>query len=63
MIFTILITLTMLTGAFLIPYFICLVIAGLPLLILELGFGQFMSQGGITCWNLIPGWKGNDSLT
>lgn len=45
-------------GAFLIPYFICLVVAGIPLLMLELALGQFMSQGGITSWNIIPGWKG-----
>ena len=45
-------------GAFLIPYFLCLCIAGLPLLIMELGLGQYMSQGGITAWNIIPGAKG-----
>ncbi|XP_072022160.1 sodium- and chloride-dependent taurine transporter-like [Amphiura filiformis] len=45
-------------GAFLIPYFICLVVGGIPVLLLELGLGQFMSQGGITCWNILPGWRG-----
>ncbi|XP_070564521.1 sodium- and chloride-dependent GABA transporter 2-like [Ptychodera flava] len=45
-------------GAFLIPYFIMLLGAGAPLLILEVGLGQFMSQGGITAWRLCPLFQG-----
>ncbi|XP_072031705.1 sodium- and chloride-dependent GABA transporter 1-like [Amphiura filiformis] len=45
-------------GAFLIPYFICLFVAGIPLLIAELSIGQFMAQGGITCWRLCTIFKG-----
>ena len=46
------------SGAFLIPYFLCLVVGGVPLLILELGIGQMVSQGGISCWGLCPIFKG-----
>ncbi|XP_006821283.1 sodium- and chloride-dependent taurine transporter-like [Saccoglossus kowalevskii] len=45
-------------GAFLIPYFIMLLGAGAPLLILEVGLGQFMSQGGITAWLICPLFQG-----
>ncbi|XP_072045893.1 sodium- and chloride-dependent taurine transporter-like [Amphiura filiformis] len=45
-------------GAFLIPYFICLVVAGIAILILELAIGQYMQSGGITAWNLVPLFKG-----
>ncbi|XP_072026675.1 sodium- and chloride-dependent taurine transporter-like [Amphiura filiformis] len=45
-------------GAFLIPYLICLAVGGIPVLLLELGLGQFTSQGGITCWNILHGWQG-----
>ncbi|XP_077994606.1 sodium- and chloride-dependent GABA transporter 2-like isoform X1 [Glandiceps talaboti] len=45
-------------GAFLIPYFIMLLGAGAPLLILEVGLGQFMSQGGITAWRICPLFQG-----
>ena len=48
----------LIAGAFLVPYFICLVVAGIPLLIAELSMGQFMAQGGITCWKLVPIFKG-----
>ena len=45
-------------GCFLIPYLICLVLAGVPILILEVSLGQFTSQGGITAWKICPLFQG-----
>ena len=45
-------------GVFLIPYFIALFGAGLPLLFLEVSLGQFMSRSGIAVWNIFPLVKG-----
>ena len=45
-------------GCFLIPYLICLVVAGAPLLILEVCLGQLASQGGITAWLICPIFQG-----
>ncbi|KAL9972857.1 hypothetical protein ACROYT_G019239 [Oculina patagonica] len=45
-------------GCFLIPYFICLVLAGVPILILEVSLGQFQGQGGITAWKICPLFQG-----
>ncbi|XP_075966787.1 sodium- and chloride-dependent neutral and basic amino acid transporter B(0+) isoform X2 [Anarhichas minor] len=41
-------------GAFLIPYFVMLVVAGIPLFFLESAFGQFCSQGPINIWRSVP---------
>ncbi|XP_056157767.1 sodium- and chloride-dependent neutral and basic amino acid transporter B(0+) [Lampris incognitus] len=41
-------------GAFLIPYFIMLMLAGIPLFFLESAFGQFCSQGPINVWKAVP---------
>ncbi|KAI0226901.1 Sodium- and chloride-dependent taurine transporter [Lamellibrachia satsuma] len=43
---------------FLIPYFIFVLIGGLPLFYLEVAIGQFMSQGGITAWKICPIFQG-----
>jgi len=45
-------------GAFLIPYFICVAIGGIPLFFLEVALGQFMSQGGIGAWAICPLFQG-----
>jgi len=45
-------------GCFLIPYLICLVLAGVPILILEVSLGQFQGQGGITAWKIVPLFQG-----
>ncbi|KAM9361732.1 sodium- and chloride-dependent neutral and basic amino acid transporter B(0+)-like [Symphorus nematophorus] len=41
-------------GAFLIPYFVMLVVTGIPLFFLESAFGQFCSQGPINIWRAVP---------
>ncbi|XP_075880481.1 sodium- and chloride-dependent neutral and basic amino acid transporter B(0+) [Nelusetta ayraudi] len=41
-------------GAFLIPYFLMLVVTGIPLYFLESAVGQFCSQGSITVWRAAP---------
>nr|XP_019942537.1 PREDICTED: sodium- and chloride-dependent neutral and basic amino acid transporter B(0+) [Paralichthys olivaceus] len=41
-------------GAFLIPYFVMLVVAGIPLFFLESALGQFCSQGPINIWRAVP---------
>lgn len=45
-------------GAFLIPYVIMLICCGIPLVFLELAFGQFSALGPVTAWNSIPLFKG-----
>ncbi|XP_058487251.1 sodium- and chloride-dependent neutral and basic amino acid transporter B(0+) [Solea solea] len=41
-------------GAFLIPYFVMLVVTGIPLFFLESSLGQFCSQGPINTWRAVP---------
>lgn len=41
-------------GAFLVPYVIMLLIAGLPSFFFELAIGQFASEGPITVWKVNP---------
>ncbi|XP_002128645.2 sodium- and chloride-dependent taurine transporter-like [Ciona intestinalis] len=41
-------------GAFLIPYVIFLVLGGIPIFFLEVALGQYMSEGGVTSWRLVP---------
>lgn len=42
-----------------VPYVICVVTAGIPILILEAGIGQYWQTGGLTVWkNLCPLSKG-----
>ncbi|XP_056008900.1 sodium- and chloride-dependent taurine transporter-like isoform X3 [Ostrea edulis] len=45
-------------GAFLIPYFIMTVCGGLPIMLLEIGLGQYMSRGGLKCWVICPLFQG-----
>ena len=45
-------------GAFLIPYFICVILGGIPVFFLEVALGQFMSVGGIGAWAICPLFQG-----
>lgn len=45
-------------GAFLIPYFVCAILGGVPMFFLEVGIGQFMSEGGISVWKMCPLFRG-----
>uniref|UniRef100_A0A8W8JXA8 Transporter n=1 Tax=Magallana gigas TaxID=29159 RepID=A0A8W8JXA8_MAGGI len=45
-------------GAFLIPYLIMLFCGGLPVMLLEIGLGQYMSRGGLQSWNICPLFQG-----
>ncbi|XP_005096864.2 sodium- and chloride-dependent betaine transporter [Aplysia californica] len=45
-------------GAFLIPFFICLTVCGLPLYFLEVSMGQFVSLSSFHVWNICPLSKG-----
>ncbi|KAM9602265.1 sodium-dependent proline transporter-like isoform 5-T5 [Morphnus guianensis] len=45
-------------GVFLIPYFIMLLVMGLPLFLMELSLGQYGAAGPITVWKCCPLLKG-----
>ncbi|XP_005093279.1 sodium- and chloride-dependent glycine transporter 1 [Aplysia californica] len=45
-------------GAFLIPFFICLTLCGLPLYLLEVSMGQFVSLSPYHVWSICPLFKG-----
>lgn len=46
------------SGAFLIPYILFLVIAGMPLFYMELALGQYNREGAATVWKICPIFKG-----
>ncbi|KYN27971.1 Orphan sodium- and chloride-dependent neurotransmitter transporter NTT4 [Trachymyrmex cornetzi] len=46
------------SGAFLIPFFVMLILEGVPLFLIELGLGQRMRQGALGVWNTIHPWLG-----
>lgn len=48
----------LLSGAFLVPYLVCLVCGGVPIFFLEIALGQFMSQGGLGVWKICPIFQG-----
>ncbi|XP_045204614.2 sodium- and chloride-dependent taurine transporter-like isoform X2 [Mercenaria mercenaria] len=45
-------------GAFLLPYFLCCIIGGIPTFFLEVSVGQFMSEGGMNAWKICPLFQG-----
>lgn len=47
------------SGAFIIPYFTCLLFIGIPLFYLEIAFGQFASLGPVKIWKINLLMKGN----
>ncbi|XP_060602811.1 sodium- and chloride-dependent taurine transporter-like isoform X2 [Ruditapes philippinarum] len=48
----------LLAGAFLLPYFLCVFIGGIPTFFLEVSVGQFMSEGGMNAWKICPLFQG-----
>ena len=51
------------SGAFLIPYLICVIVGGIPLFYLEVAVGQFMGVAGIKAWNICPIFRGKHCTT
>ena len=51
------------TGAFLLPYLLCVLIGGVPVLFLEVALGQYMQVGGLGIWNICPLFKGTYHLS
>lgn len=45
-------------GAFIIPYVIMLLVAGIPIFFMEVSIAQFSSYGPIKLWNICPAFRG-----
>jgi SNF family Na+-dependent transporter len=51
------------TGAFLIPFVVCLIFIAFPIFFLEVALGQFTARSIIHCWEACPIFKGNSNIT
>ena len=49
-------------GAFFIPYLVMLMFCGIPLVFMEMAFGQYASLGPLTIWKAVPIFKGKTQL-
>jgi solute carrier family 6 (neurotransmitter transporter, amino acid/orphan) member 15/16/17/18/20 len=46
------------SGAFLIPFFVMLILEGIPLFLVEIGIGQKQRLGALGVWNIVHPWLG-----